>query len=1088
MASHGDHVLRERAHVDGAGADGGAAFAGRIVDATTGAGRADLRVRATQLSDHGATRVDEALSDPNGHFDLSLARLEPARGRWLHLSISDRAGRLLADEDVPVGVEEVVAIAVRGEDRPPAIDVAAKAARVKITPALAAWLRKRRLETLEDVRRAGGIARAANLPVKPGSAVVTMLDGLAALSTLPGGLEDKAKLVRRGYADIVAVVRTPESSFLSTLGDDVDSELAREIHRAADVQAGLLANVLTQARLGIATSSVQRRVDAAIPRACGCPDCLDALSPMAYLADLLDYAVRHLRETQAPLTLTRLGERFHQPFAALPATCEAVETPVHRVRIAIEVLRSYFGFTTTPDWYPRLVFDTLLGLLGSSTVELRDARQATDDVRAGLAARLGVPVEPGKQPARLPDALDQLFAPIEQGGLTEAALESLFGFRDTRRSPTDPDPLTASQLFAWRIERLRTAWMAEDWPASPPATLRPLIDPDQVDAADFADPAGPAYVLYLQRALWIETRLAVKRDEREQFGLDAMLQDQPVSGLAPPADVAYLLQLKADQAGGTAIDTQLTQLELGQAEFDRIVAIAELDANATVLPEEWEDVYSILVAIEKRRIFATWRAEEQTAPPGLGTTPAGYFPLTLSGAYFRLRPAPLGGDAAWRSKQWRSDPDARAEWVAKLRTRIERERGVGESLRATTDKAEEITLPGLRDVLVALTPAPDRLSRADWLTRHLQIDAAAGACDVTTRVSQAITTVQGVLFGARGGLLEDDSIMLDAPFFDEEWQWIGSYPSWKAAMSLFLHPETALQPVLRRRTSPGFKRLVADLQALDGAVDGEAARTAADRYAGYFDDVCSLRDVAVRVSRRRVDPKAPAFFTADVLAIARADRGAVYVSGLSGRLKQLFTGAPALLAVEEQSFWQEVDPLPAGTEVAGIVPYRLGSGPARLALYGREVVDGTTHLFQTAFDGKEWTRPAARLDELPGLVCAARVQGLVPADPLSEEDVAPWPIRGDDWVVPADIDGDGRTEIVVFAAAAQAGRRAVGVLRERDALLVTSARDTIPSGLTPLIPGGPVVLRVTRGDWPVRPERILLGSRAHPRSRCWVRR
>jgi Tc toxin complex TcA C-terminal TcB-binding domain len=1068
--------LRERAHVD----EAGAAFAGRIVDATTGAGRVDLRVRATQVSGDGSTRIDETRSDSDGRFSLSLARLEPARGRWLRLAIADRTGRLLAEEDVPVGVEEVVAIAVPGDDRGPDIDAAAKAARVKITPVLAAWLRKRRLKTLEDVRRAGGIARARNLPVKPGSAVVTMLDGLAALGTLPGDLEAKAKLVRRGYADIVTIARTPEPTFLAALGDDLDEEQAGEIHRAADVQAGLLANVLTQARLGIAGSSIQRRVDAAVPRACGCPDCLNALSPMAYLADLLDYAVRHLLENQAPLTLTRLAERFRQPFATLPATCEAVETPVHRVRIAIEVLRSYFGFTTTPDWYPRLVFDTLLGLLGSSTAELRDARQAPDEVRAALAARLGVPVEPGKLSARQPDALDELFAPIEKGTLSEAAVESLFGFRDTRRSPTDPDPLTASQLFAWRIERLRSAWMAEDWPASPPATLRPLIDPDQVDAADFADQAGPAYALYLQRAHWIETRLAVKRDEREQFGLDAMLQDPPVSGLAPPAGVAYLLQLKADQAAGTPIDAQLAQLELGQAQFERIVAIAETDANATVLPEEWEEVYSILVAIEKRRMFATWRAEEQTAPPGLGTTPSGYFPVILSGAYFRLRPAPLAGDAAWRPKRWRSDPDARAEWVAKLRARIERERGVGESLRATIDKAEELTLPGLRDVLVALAPTPDRLSRADWLSRHLQIDAAAGACDVTTRVSQAITTVQGVLFGARGGLLEDEAITLAAPFFDEEWQWIGSYPSWRAAMSLFLHPETALQPVLRRRTSPGFKRLVADLQALDGAVDSEAARAAADRYAGYLDDVCSLREVAVRVSPRRVDRNAPAFFTADVLAIARADRGAVYMSGLNGRLKQQFTGPPGLIAVDEQSFWQEVDPLPAGTEVAGIVPHRVGSGPARLALYGREVVDGTTHLFQTTFDGRDWTRPAARLGELPGLVCAARVPGLVPADSLSEEEVAPWPIRGDDWVVPADIDGDGRTEIVVFAAAVQAGRRAVGVLRERDALLVTSARDTVPAGLTPFVPGGPVIVRVTRSDWPVRPERILLGDPSSP--------
>jgi hypothetical protein len=1056
--------------------NGVGSFTGRLVDATTGTLLSGLRVRAIQPDDGSSRRIGATETGDDGEFSLPLSRFDSTRGRFLRLRIDDAHGHAVAEEDVPV-VGDVVEVALALAPPEQSLGDAARAAGVKVTPQLAEWLEKRHLDTLEDVRRAGGIAHFSRLPVSPKTAAVRMIDGLAAFATVPGEVATKAKLVRRGYSSIVDVARTPEETFVEAVQDDVGADVARELHRAADIQTGLLASVLTHVRLGGGQGPLQTRINSALPNACGCPACQNALSPMAYLADLLDYAVRHLRENSAPLTITRLAARFHQPFASLPAACETLETPVHQVRIAVEVLRGHFGFTATPSFYPRLVYDAMLQRLGTSTAEVRDARQAPENVRASLAARLGIPVNPGSAPTRPPDPLDLLFEPIAKNTLSESVLETLFGFRDTHRSPTDPDPLPASRLYAWRNARLRDTWLAEDWPANPPATMRPLIDPDQVDAADFADTAAPAYALYSQRLTWIGLRLAAKRDEREQFGLDAMLQDLLVSGLAQSVSVADLLKLKADKAAGNSIASQLAGLELGQAEFDRLAAIAELDdAGGTVLPEEWEELYSFLVAIEKRRMFPTWRNDERTPPTGLGPVPSGYFPLTLTGAYFRLRPSPLTGGLDWRPKQWRSDVEARSTWVATLRARIERERDVGASLRAVIDQAEEAALPGLRDALVALAPPP-ALGRADRLTRHLQIDAAAGACDVTTRIAQAIATTQGILFGARSGLLDDETIQLDAPDFDEEWQWIGSYATWRAAMQLFLYPELALQPALRRRRSPAFEQLVKELQAVDGSVDSDAARSAADGYAAYFDDVCSLETTGVRVSRGRVEPATPAFFHGNVLAIARGRSGKLYMSSLSGRLKELIAGPPFLVSVDDQTFWREIDPLPLGTDVVGLVPYRDGPGATRLAVYGRHVVDGTPHLLRTRFDGTGWTRPAAEVDELPGLARVTELQGVVPADPLADGPVVPWQIRSNDWVIAADIDGDGRRELVVFTASAvQSAQRNVGVLRERDGTLVTSARMTIPSAFTPFVPGGPVVLRVTRSSWPWQPERILLGD------------
>src|SRR5690349_13202269 len=61
------------------------------------------------------------------------------------------------------------------------------------------------------------------------------------------------------------------------------------------------------------------------PVECGCRDCEAAVSPAAYLADLLDYTVSHVKDGAAAVTLDFLARTFGQPFAALPASCGAAE-------------------------------------------------------------------------------------------------------------------------------------------------------------------------------------------------------------------------------------------------------------------------------------------------------------------------------------------------------------------------------------------------------------------------------------------------------------------------------------------------------------------------------------------------------------------------------------------------------------------------------------------------------------------------------------------------------------------------------------------------------------------------------------------
>src|ERR1700730_1920926 len=88
------------------------------------------------------------------------------------------------------------------------------------------------------------------------------------------------------------------------------------------------------------------------------------------------------------------------------------------------------------------------------------------------------------------------------------------------------------------------------------------------------------------------------------------------------------------------------------------------------------------------------------------------------------------------------------------------------------------------------------MKQQQYVTRRYQIDAAAGGCQKTTRVSQAIRTLQGLLFALRNGDLRQDfpQLAIIDPDFDAKWKWLGSYATWRAAIFVFLYPENLLAP------------------------------------------------------------------------------------------------------------------------------------------------------------------------------------------------------------------------------------------------------------------------------------------------------
>jgi hypothetical protein len=1065
-------ALRSRVETPTAGADSVRELVvGRVVDDVAGQPVADVVVRAFALGNgQEGEKLGEDATNADGVFTLAVG--DGSHRRALLIRVVDASGAERFADDVRLPLEDPRGLVLRIPQARVTLADAAAAAHVAIPETLREHLASAGIDTLADVLAAGGLAGRSDLPVAADDPSVRTLDALAGLSVLPADVETAARLANAGITSMVDVAATPVSTLVGTADGLLDHESAKRLSEAARAETRLVLNTLTQRRVrsngGVASSA--QAIEALTRTTCGCKECQEATSPLAYLADLLAYAIAHIRDGGSTIGAHFLGERFHQPFGELPAACPSLDRKVRQIRIAIEVLRAHLAVTTAPASYLLAAYELLLEQNGTSYAELRAARTAEPRDRLALGRRLGIRVPGHPQPN---DPLDMLLleehAPPGPKALTEDALERLFGLQSTLGDPLRPDLVARCALYAFRHDALDGEWRAEDWPTSPPPDLPPIVDPDLLGPGDFRPPDDPAttnaaFELWQRRVGWVAGRIAAKDTERRQFSFDQMLGDQPVSGLNRATTVTELLKLKADQEAGTSIATDLQGLGLDQAGFDYVVRIAQLEKQGLpVLDSEWYEVFSILTQNEKRGQFQAWRAEERSRPAWMPATAVGDFPMILGPRTFRLRASAGQGGFPWHPTPWRSTWTDRRRWVRKLRARIERENAIQPGLQNAVDACEEATLAILRESLIFALPQPAGTTRWDWFTRRYQIDTHSDACRMTTRAEQAIETLQGVLFGARNGLLEDPRLTLEADAFDVEWTWIGSYVTWRAAMLVFLYPERALRPSLRRRQSPGFAHLLASARKGNGVDRAGAADTAAE-YARYFADVCSLLPVAARRSGSAVPappgPQQQPRFRRRVVAIGQAAAsGSYYFSTWDDLLQQsIFGGPPFRFSSTGETFWTKIEGLREASRPIGILAYQVAPGVPRTGLYLREQRLGAAdRFFFTSHDGAAWSAPR-ELTTLPALVRLSETVGELPAAAPPAAGAGSWTSRADDRLVAADVDGDGAPEIVAIAASPGAnGRRAVAVLREQDGGLVTSWTGFLPAGFN-LPASGPVVL------------------------------
>lgn len=793
-----------------------------------------------------------------------------------------------------------------------------------LTPQLEAMFTRRDIVTLADLRRDITIEKEANLGDED-RRQFELLKSYAFLRLVSRDLKTTQALIDAGYTDLFSIAVKSQDAFVDSLKGRIAPATAARLYIQTQNQFAILRNISAENRVHLAngyasTTAFAQSAGTGETPPCQC-DCQSAVSPLAYLTDLLDYTLRHATHNGSTLGPAKLTELFHQPFGDLPDDCAASETLCRQVRLCIEVLRSR---TSAVDEqiitkHSRRAYDALLAELGTSRRELRLVRGIAQ-LQQALVERLGLTL-PSTDPAKTTDRLRLASNSTEPAQkLTEENLEIIFGFQDTSRDPlstgvkyndeqnqllrwrfegvewnynTDEggkiyatlirngsrhelklfrlasasaDSLIASgsttrtageinlraendsglsgrveiryrgddsdltfavvpELLCWRLQGLHQTWQSQ--PAREDDL--PIIDPDELaaewirnnrngDAAQeiLSQRAAHLGAIFTQVRLNTGTADQLKQRLSVNFPLSVAGRDIHHSLKYEEVEINAALQ------GGRPLPVNLERHGVTAQEAAVLIDTLRYALSGEADDEDWANAHHILTMAEKRRfLFEEWRAHEDQN--NIRLSPVFFrFPTNFTGLI-----SPPSNLSPVRAR-WRFSATAQRAWRDTLAARIEQQNNVVSGWLTMVDNVEERILTTFRDDIIKATisdpsAGASLAEKQDWVTNQLLINGSEGSCRKTTRVAQAIETLQILLWGLRTKNIEDRQFNLAAENFDEEWRWLGAYGSWRSAMFVFLYPESLLLPRLRSEEdqSPEFRALVKVFDGFAPAPTGE---------------------------------------------------------------------------------------------------------------------------------------------------------------------------------------------------------------------------------------------------------------------------
>ena len=169
---------------------------------------------------------------------------------------------------------------------------------------------------------------------------------------------------------------------------------------------------------------------------------------------------------------------------------------------------------------------------------------------------------------------------------------------------------------------------------------------------------------------------------------------------------------------------------------------------------------------------------------------------------------------------------------------------IKQTIKALYDEETWLTVAGAlqnrlresqRDALTSYLLPRLGLSDSNQLFEFFLIDVDMSACMATSRIKQAIASVQ--LFVQRC-LMNLEPAVAPTTIDPHLWQWMKQYRVWEANRKVFLYPENWLEPELRDDQSPFFKELRTEL--LQSDMTPEVAESALLNYLTKLDQVDRL--------------------------------------------------------------------------------------------------------------------------------------------------------------------------------------------------------------------------------------------------------
>ncbi|MEO8417886.1 MAG: neuraminidase-like domain-containing protein, partial [Methylophilaceae bacterium] len=142
-------------------------------------------------------------------------------------------------------------------------------------------------------------------------------------------------------------------------------------------------------------------------------------------------------------------------------------------------------------------------------------------------------------------------------------------------------------------------------------------------------------------------------------------------------------------------------------------------------------------------------------------------------------------------------------------------------------------------------PNPKYWRDADDLLKYFLIDIEMCSCQLTSRIKQAISSmqmfVQRCLLGLEQPRVEVSRAEQQDTVSDNswnQWKWMKSYRIWEANRKIFLYPENWIEPELRDDKSPFFKELESEILQAD--ITDENAEAAFLNYVHKVHEVARL--------------------------------------------------------------------------------------------------------------------------------------------------------------------------------------------------------------------------------------------------------